>query len=135
MPGTSFKVAQSTRESGSRTVHVLALTGQLDHSTFLTLQRELEGVGGGDQPSVVLDFANLEYISSAGLGVLIKMARDFRERSGDIRFAALPPRIGSITDMFGFSQVIRIFPKVDEAVTSFETTPAPPPGAMKPKGK
>lgn len=135
MPGTNFKVAQSTQSAGNRTVHVLALSGQLDHSTFLTLQRELEGVGGGNEPSVVLDFANLEYISSAGLGVLIKMARDFRERSGDIRFAALPPRIGSITDMFGFSQVIRIFPQVNEAVGSFATHPSPPPGAMKPKSK
>jgi anti-sigma B factor antagonist len=135
MPATPFKVAQSTQTAGKRTVHVLALSGQLDHSTFLTLQRELEGVGGGAQPSVVLNFAELEYISSAGLGVLIKMARDFRERDGDIRFAALPPRIGTVTDMFGFSQVIRIFPKVEEAVGSFASNPAPPPGAMKPKGK
>lgn len=135
MPSTQFKVAQSTRSAGTRPVHVLGLSGQLDHSTFLTLQRELEGLGGGSEPSVVLDFSNLDYISSAGLGVLIKMAREFRERSGDIRFAALPPRISSITDLLGFSQVIRIYPKVDEAVTSFATNPSPPPAAMRPKGK
>lgn len=131
MPSTPFTVAHSARTAGTRKVNLLGLSGQIDADTFPKLQRELEGLGNQAQPSVVLDFAALDYISSAGLGVLIKMTREFREKGGDIRFAALPPKIESITDLLGFSQVIRIFPKVDDAVSSFSGPQGPPPGPKK----
>ena len=119
-----FKIDHSTRDAGTRSVQVLGLQGQLDAHTFPALQKELETLVAGDRPMVVLDCAGLEYVSSAGLGVLKKMMREFRGKRGDLRLAQLPPKIENVVSLLGFSQVIRVFGKTDEAVQSFKTDPA-----------
>ncbi|MBL4845776.1 MAG: STAS domain-containing protein [Planctomycetes bacterium] len=100
-------------------VDVLRLAGQLDAHSFPQLQEALEGLGVSNRARVVLDCESLEYISSAGLGVLKKMSREFREKEGDIRLASLTPKIKNVVDLLGFSQVIRVFPGSEEAVRSF----------------
>ncbi|MCO5172216.1 MAG: STAS domain-containing protein [Planctomycetes bacterium] len=115
-----FKIDQSTRDASGRSVRVLNLKGQLDAHTFPDLQRELEALVSGDTPRVVLDCSSLDYISSAGLGVLKKMTREFRGKQGDIRLAQLPPKIDNVVSLLGFSQVLRTFKGLDEAVKSYE---------------
>lgn len=101
-------------------VEVLRLAGQLDAHSFPKLQEALEGLGDEARSQVVLDCGDLQYISSAGLGVLKKMSREFRDKDGDIRLASLTPKIKNVVDLLGFSQVIQVFPGSDEAVSSFE---------------
>ena len=115
-----FKVDQTTRDASGKSVRILSLKGQLDADTFSKLEKELETVGKVDQPRVVLDMAKLEYISSAGLAVLKKMTREFRGKKGDIRLAQLPPKIDNVVSLLGFSQVLRTFKGLDEAVQSYK---------------
>lgn len=119
-----FKIDQSTQDASGRSVRVLNLKGQLDAHTFPALQRELEDLVSNDHSRVVLDCAGLEYISSAGLGVLKKMTREFRGKKGDIRLAQLPPKIDNVVSLLGFSQVLRTFKGLDEAVQSYKGDPA-----------
>ena len=100
-------------------VEVLALSGQLDAHTFPQLQETLEALAQEGRQQVVLDCAKLEYVSSAGLGVLKKMSRELREAQGDIRLAALTPKIKNVVDLLGFSQVIQVFPDPEAAIQSF----------------
>lgn len=116
-----FKIDQSTRDASGKSVRVLNLKGQLDAHTFPELQRQLEALVDGPEPRVVLDCANLEYISSAGLGVLKKMTREFRGKQGDIRLAQLPPKIDNVVSLLGFSQVLKTFKGLDEAVQSYKS--------------
>lgn len=100
-------------------VEVLALSGQLDAHTFPQLQDALEALAAEARHKVVLDCTKLEYVSSAGLGVLKKMSRELREQAGDIRLAALTPKIKNVVDLLGFSQVIQVFGDSEAAVASF----------------
>ena len=120
MSGPQFEVVRTTRDAGKVKVSVLALHGQLDAETFPGLQGELEEVlDGSGAPKVVLDCADLEYISSAGLGVLSKMTKEFRDKQGDLRLAALPEKIASVVSLLGFDQVIKVFAHTDDAVRSY----------------
>jgi anti-anti-sigma factor len=116
---SEFEITADTKEAGGLSVQVLRLKGQLDAHTFPSLQKELEGLADSDDPRVVLDCESLDYISSAGLGVLKKMTREFRGREGDIRLSALPPKIDNVVNLLGFSQVIRVFKATDDAVASY----------------
>ncbi len=116
---SDFSIARATQRAGEAEVTVLELVGQLDAHTFKTLQAELDGLGGGDPARVVLDCGRLEYVSSAGLGVLKKMSRQFREGGGDIRLAALPPKVKNVISLLGFDQVIQVFPDRAAAVQSY----------------
>lgn len=118
---SEFEVDRSNEEVGGRPISVLHLKGQLDAHTFATLQDELSGVSSEEPaPRVVLDCADLEYVSSAGLGVLKKMTREFRDREGDLRLAALPPKIASVMSLLGFDRVIKVFTDRKKAVESFD---------------
>ena len=117
---SDLDIVRAEKDAGGRAVQVLNLTGQLDAHTFSSLQKELEGVGAAGEPRVVLNCQDLEYVSSAGLGVLKKMSREFRGREGDIRLASLPPKIHNVVNLLGFNQVIQVFETLDEAVDSFK---------------
>lgn len=114
-----FEIAQSDRVTNGQQVRVLSLKGQLDAHTFPKLQTRLEALVG-DAPRVVLDCQGLDYVSSAGLGVLKKMSREFRAVEGDIRLACLSQKIQNVVSLLGFDQVLRVFPQLDEAVASFD---------------
>ena len=117
-----FEISFSARESGDQgpKVKVVKVRGQLDAHTFPTLQSKLESMFNDQDPRLVLDCQNLEYISSAGLGVLKKMVREFRGKGGDIRLARLSDKIDNVMNLLGFSQVIRVYGAVDDAVQSYK---------------
>jgi anti-sigma B factor antagonist len=117
---SDLEIVRAAKEAGGKSVQVLNLTGQLDAHTFSALQKELEELGDAADPRVVLNCQDLEYVSSAGLGVLKKMSREFRDKAGDIRLASLPPKISNVVNLLGFNQVIQVFGSLDEAVDSFK---------------
>jgi len=118
---SQIEITQASQDASGLPVTVLSLAGQLDANTFLKLQQELEAIGDEGEPRVVLDCGGLEYISSAGLGVLQKMTKEFRGSDGDIRLAAVPEKIANVVNLLGFSKVIKVFGQVSEAVGSFKT--------------
>ena len=117
---SEFEISSASKDAGDRQVKILSLKGQLDAHTFPSLQEKLESVVSDGSPRVVLDCEKLEYISSAGLGVLKKMTREFRGLDGDIRLAQLPPKIDNVVNLLGFSQVIQVYKGLDEAVQSYK---------------
>ncbi len=116
-----FEITTSHREAGAQgpRVRIVKVKGQLDAHTFPTLQQKLESILEEQDPRMVLDCEKLDYISSAGLGVLKKMVREFRGKGGDIRLAGLSEKIDNVMNLLGFSQVIRVYKGIDEAVQSF----------------
>ena len=108
-------------------VTIIALSGQLDAHTAPEFERFLERVVRDEgKRQLVLDFHGLEYISSAGLGVLMGLIEEVRavdDRSstvgGDIKLAALPEKIFHVLDLLGFPIVFQIFPSVREAEAAF----------------
>jgi anti-sigma B factor antagonist len=107
-------------ESSSSNVMVLELNGQLDAHTAPIFEKFLEErVRAQGRSKLVLDFGKLDYISSAGLGVLMGLIEEVRSNEGDIRLANLPEKIYHVLDLLGFPVVFQIFKGRDEAVASF----------------
>ncbi len=115
----SFRLSESERATDGKKVRVLKLGGDLDAHAFPSLQDRLESLVAAGAPRVVLDCRELDYISSAGLGVLKKMMPEAREAGGDIRLAALSPKIGNIVKLLGFSKIFRIYDDVEAAASSY----------------
>ena len=115
----TFSLSESRRERAGKVVRVLKVEGDLDAHTFPLLQDRLERMLGDGDRAIVLDCSGLDYISSAGLGVLKKMVKEVRTTGGDIRVAALSEKIHNIVNLLGFSKIIQVFGGVDEAVQSY----------------
>jgi anti-sigma B factor antagonist len=101
-------------------VVVITLSGQLDAHTAPEFERFLEQTIRGERKTkIVLDFGPLEYIASAGLGVLMGFIEEVRGEGGDIKFAAVPEKIFHVLDLLGFPVVFDIKPTVEETTASF----------------
>jgi len=113
-----FKVSELSAPGEPLTV--LELGGQLDAHTAWEFERFLERVVRNENKNrIILDFHDLEYISSAGLGVLMGLIEEVRASGGDIRLAIVPEKIYHVLDLLGFPMVFQIFPNIPEAKSSF----------------
>ena len=68
--------------------------------------------------AVVVDCAKLEYISSAGLRVLLVAAKQNRTTGGRLALAALRDNLREVFDISGFSAIFAIHPTVEAAIAS-----------------
>ncbi len=100
-------------------VDILRLDGSLDAYSFPRLEHAFGELMAGDRRKLVLDCASLEYINSASLGALIGFARKVREKGGDMKLAALTPKIAGIVELLGFDKMLQIFPDANLAVSKF----------------
>jgi anti-anti-sigma factor len=84
----------------------VVVTGRLDAAQSPAAQSFLDRVEG----TVTLDCTGLEYISSAGLGVLLKTQKRLLAASGRLRLAGVRPHLRDILVYSGFDQLFEIEP-------------------------
>ena len=82
------------------------LSGRLDTVTAPQLEAELEKILS-DSDALVLDMANLEYISSAGLRVILK-AQKAMNTKGTMKLIHVGESIMEVFDITGFSDFLNI---------------------------
>ncbi len=107
------------RQETVRGVEVLHLDGSLDSYSFPRLESSLNNLRASSHHLIVMDCAALDYINSAALGALIGFARRARENGGDVKLAALPPKVLNIIETLGFDRILHILPDIDQAVAKF----------------
>ncbi len=112
------------REKGS--IQILDLQGDLDAHTAPDFEAALKRCLESKQHSIVVAGTHLEYISSAGLGVFMAFIEEVRERGGDIKIAALKPRVYNVFDLLGFPVIFDIVETEDEAIGKFNEQPNTP---------
>ncbi|MCS6770645.1 MAG: STAS domain-containing protein [Kiritimatiellae bacterium] len=101
-------------------VDILHLDGALDAYSFPRLESALNGLRDRQRHRIVLDCRHLDYINSAALGALIGFARRARENGGDLKLAALTPKIQSIVELLGFDKILQVFPDAELAIHKFK---------------
>lgn len=84
----------------------VALEGRLDTATAPELEQALmESLDGATK--LTLDFANLEYVSSAGLRVLLA-AQKIMGKQGEMKLIHVNEAVMEIFDVTGFSDILTI---------------------------
>ena len=84
----------------------VSLTGRLDTTTAPELEKELKDSLDGVS-ALTLDFSGLEYISSAGLRVLLA-AQKIMNKQGEMKVAHVNETIMEIFEVTGFSDILTI---------------------------
>ena len=106
----------STRTSND--THIVAIAGSLDSTTSPAAQKALEPVLAGAK-KVALDFSQLDYISSAGLRVLLGTAKQLRASGGGLRTFGMNETVKEVFDISGFSTILPVFPSEADALKGF----------------
>jgi len=107
----------TTTQQGA--VTIVAITGSLDALTAPTFGTALNDAIAHGQVRLVVDLANLEYTSSAGLRVLLNAVKEARQHGGDLRLAAMQAGVKKVFDLSGFTSILKSFADVNAAIASF----------------
>ena len=96
-------IIQKTIEDGKAS---FSLEGRLDTTTAPDLEAELKSSLGG-VTELAIDLEKLEYISSAGLRVLLS-AQKIMSRQGDMKLFHVNETLMEIFEVTGFSDILTI---------------------------
>ena len=100
---------------------VVAPVGRIDMATAEQLKERLIPLVTSSAKKgevVVLDFSGVDYISSAGLRVLMLAAKEAKSSGGKIAVAALQPLVNEIFEISRFNKVLACHTGVDEAIAA-----------------
>lgn len=96
---------------------ILTPRGRIDSSNAAEFERLLtEQLDAGCQ-RLVLDFSGLDYISSAGLRVVLLAGKKLRISQGRMVLASLQDMVREVFDMSGFLALFAVAPSVEEGLT------------------
>jgi anti-anti-sigma factor len=95
---------------------ILRLDGRLDAATAPILDRKLQTLMEEGHLKIALDFSDLDYLSSAGMRVLLSESRKLHAKKGTFLLFSLSSEIEEVLKMAGFDRVLLIFPTEKEAL-------------------
>jgi stage II sporulation protein AA (anti-sigma F factor antagonist) len=104
-------------ENKRNDVVVVSVQGRVDATNAGVLEQKLVSLIAGGDTRVVLDAARLDYISSAGLRVLLVVMKRL-PTGGSLALCALQPQIREIFDIAGFSSIFTIHDTLNEAIAA-----------------
>jgi len=126
-------ISISLSEGGAnRDVSQIRIDGVIDTLTASELEQVFDSILGRGRYRIVVDLAGVDYISSAGWGILISHIKDIRDNAGDVKLAGMMPDVREIFELLEFDKVLQAFGSVDEAAAKFSG--AGPGGPVKKKG-
>jgi anti-sigma B factor antagonist len=98
----------TTTETGD--VSVLDIQGHLDTNTSPEAEAAINALIDAGSSKILINFATLEYISSAGLRVLLATAKKLKSVGGDLKICSLNDTVQEVFDISGFSLSARADP-------------------------
>lgn len=101
-------------------VLVLVPVGRLDTTTSRDFEKRLLELVNAGNIHYVIDFARLEYVSSAGLRVLVMLGKRLPGLSGSLVLATLSPQVREVFDIAGFTRVFQIVADRKQALAETE---------------
>lgn len=107
---------------------VLNLKGDLDSNTSGLLEEKLLELIHVGEGRFVIDCLDLEYLSSAGFRVLLKVMKELKSKGGQLSLCSLKDYIREVFDLSGFILFIPVYPSLEEALeyTMKNSVPTPP---------
>ena len=95
---------------------IITLPRRFDFDSAPSVENELKPVLAQHPERVLFDFSKTEYISSAGVKVLLKSTRSLKEGGGTVALSSLCHQVMYILEIAGFTKIFTIFDTRDKAL-------------------
>jgi|LGOV01.1.fsa_nt_gb anti-anti-sigma factor len=96
----------NVREDQGR--YLVGMEGRLDTNTAPEMEKSLEKYYTMNGFDIVLDFINLDFVSSAGLRVILLIQKKAKALKGKLVIKNVKPEIQEVFDMTGFTDILTI---------------------------
>jgi anti-sigma B factor antagonist len=106
----------SAREESG--VAILSVSGEVDLYTAPNLDERLSALIADGAHRIVIDFSDVEFLDSTGLGVVVKTLKRVREQEGSLMVVVPNDRIQKVFRITGLDQVVTLHESLPDAVAA-----------------
>lgn len=100
-------------------ISVFKIKGRLDSKTSPDFEEKINESSIGGVKNMIFDFKDLEYISSAGLRVILKATKEMKRTSGLIVLCSMQDYVREVFEIAGFDTFLPIEETIDDALKKF----------------
>jgi anti-sigma B factor antagonist len=100
-------------------INIFKLNGRLDSNTSQGFEKKLFQAISDGSKTMVVDFKDLDYISSAGLRVILKATKAIKREDGRIMLCSMQDYVKEVFEIAGFDSFLPIVATMDDALNSF----------------
>jgi len=97
-------------------IKVVRIEGKLDTQSSPDAQAQLTQLIDRGATKLVVNFEKLDYISSAGLRILLAVAKRLKGNSGELRVCSLNEVVQEVFDISGFTTILTVTNTEPEAL-------------------
>ena len=90
--------------------HVVTVTGRLDGIYGSAFANQVGELIIGTNPKILIDFTDVDYVSSAGLRALLLLVKKTKASGGAFALCGLNEQVREVLDISGFTQMFSIHP-------------------------
>ena len=95
---------------------IVSLQGQINSANAATVETEVLAVLQKGAKNVLLNMTELSYISSAGLRVVLVLAKRLKQAGGKLVIYGMQPHVREVFDISGFLAILNVTATRNEAV-------------------
>lgn len=99
-------------------VVVFRISGRLDAASSPQLEKKISSIIDSGHFRILLDLANVEYLSSAGMRLMLSISKRLKNIEGKIVACSLNDEVMDVIRMAGFDQVLEVYPTEAAALTN-----------------
>jgi len=92
----------------------LILSGQINSETWERLDKQITKLLGKKITALILDLADVDYISSAGVGAIIKAKMSLMRNYGDLAILNPQPQVRKVFDIMKLLPAMNVFANIKE---------------------
>jgi anti-sigma B factor antagonist len=100
-------------------VAVIYPKGHLDAHNVERFEKEILKLMGNEYINIAVNCKDLNYISSAGMGIIMGYLDEIREKGGDIKLCSVSERVYEIFDLVGFTEIYEFLENEEAAIDKF----------------
>lgn len=104
------------REKISGDICIISISGHMDNINAKDIEDKINEVIERDRPKIIINMAEVEYISSAGLRVLLAANKKQKLRNGVMEIVSTQPFIEKVFNVTGLDRVFALRPTEEEAI-------------------
>ena len=105
------------KEKKKDEITIFEVSGRLDSNTSPEFEKKLFDAIEKGSKNVIVDFEDLDYISSAGLRVILKATKTLKGSDGLFVLCSLKDYVKEVFEISGFDSYLPIASTIDEALS------------------
>lgn len=100
-------------------IAIVKMSGYVDQRTAVELERIVDTLLAKASYKIIVDLHGVEYLSSAGWGILLGSIKMIRGNDGDLKLVGLQPNVREVFELLEFNHILREFYDVNAAIADF----------------